>query len=791
MIVMRAALAIAVLAISAGYASAQAIACPDTPPTSGIFTGGISEVSEPPDEYSVQHLPCETFGATISLTVNQRGANFQWEFTNAAGVTFNPAGIGCGISTNPNPTTCEASLPLSGVNGLSSALGGSPRRGSISTSLRVAKIRVWMVYKTHSVTAATYTITYHRSPYSTYNFGAPTRQTAPLLPSLPRAANAWMYAAETQYWKIGLLPSGTLSVAGSAKCLNTYSSSSFRVQVFDADGVNKANLTPYVNVPCSTLASAPFATATPFTNTTGVAKDFWIAIVMLANARPIDVTMTISGTNVAQLPSIQVTELGFKGDYPISSWASKTAIDPTDGTEPTWTLASGAVYPAAYGLSMLPNIFVTIDVNPSLRTDQAVAVRAKTAGQVVTDVTSAAIAASGGRIESIVASSTFYRPAGFDEIDYTLDWELSFDNGATWIAAGSTGPHKLYWLVGAPITPTFYGLLHTAEGPIEYAPAYDEALKRAAEAMTTVTTNAGAIAEAITLNIDALVKYDPGRNPEGHPLELFQADDGGMCANHANLLRGLLRSIGIAATTFYVRGGESVGGGYQEWRYSYRGASGYTLHVAEAEHDEAEANPHFTFHAVVGLDGGGADPVYYDPSYGKSYTLAQSSVDETIDVIGPPTVFASGSLAPSRLAFRDIFVWESVAVANPPDCPHQLMAEFVSQTVPTGMNAGATYNVAIRMKNTGSRTWNASAGVVLVSQNPLGNATWGFPLVSLPHDVEPGGVVEFAFGVTAPSSAGNYNFQFRMTELEIGGQPPAAMLFPFGAVTPNVVVGVQ
>jgi RHS repeat-associated protein len=105
-------------------------------------------------------------------------------------------------------------------------------------------------------------------------------------------------------------------------------------------------------------------------------------------------------------------------------------------------------------------------------------------------------------------------------------------------------------------------------------------------------------------------------------------------------------------------------------------------------------------------------------------------------------------------------------------------AAFVSQTVPSTMAAGQSYAVSVTMQNTGSTTW-AAGSVGLGSQNPQGNTTWGTSKINLASPVAPGAQTTFNFNVTAPSSPGTYNFQWRMLEGSNGW---------FGAQTTNVAV---
>jgi RHS repeat-associated protein len=93
-----------------------------------------------------------------------------------------------------------------------------------------------------------------------------------------------------------------------------------------------------------------------------------------------------------------------------------------------------------------------------------------------------------------------------------------------------------------------------------------------------------------------------------------------------------------------------------------------------------------------------------------------------------------------------------------------LNSDYVSQVVPTVMVAGRSYSVSVTMKNTGANTWPANSTTKLGSQNPQGNSTWGLSEKILDTAVAPGGSKTITFNVTAPSTAGTYNFQWRMAQ---------------------------
>jgi hypothetical protein len=109
-------------------------------------------------------------------------------------------------------------------------------------------------------------------------------------------------------------------------------------------------------------------------------------------------------------------------------------------------------------------------------------------------------------------------------------------------------------------------------------------------------------------------------------------------------------------------------------------------------------------------------------------------------------------------------------------------AQFVSQSVPTTMTVGQSYPVSVTLKNTGTSTWTSAAEYRLGSQNAQNNTTWGMSRVDLPATIAPDGNVTFTFNVTAPATAGTYNFQWRMLREGVEW---------FGDLTTNVAVTVN
>jgi hypothetical protein len=106
-------------------------------------------------------------------------------------------------------------------------------------------------------------------------------------------------------------------------------------------------------------------------------------------------------------------------------------------------------------------------------------------------------------------------------------------------------------------------------------------------------------------------------------------------------------------------------------------------------------------------------------------------------------------------------------------------AQFVSQSVPSVMEAGQSYAVSVRMRNGGSTTWGS--GYFLGSQNPHDNFVWGMNRAALGATVAPGQERSITWTITAPATPGQYNFQWRVLREGVEW---------FGETTQNVPVQV-
>ncbi|WP_369934853.1 RHS repeat domain-containing protein [Xanthomonas tesorieronis] len=104
------------------------------------------------------------------------------------------------------------------------------------------------------------------------------------------------------------------------------------------------------------------------------------------------------------------------------------------------------------------------------------------------------------------------------------------------------------------------------------------------------------------------------------------------------------------------------------------------------------------------------------------------------------------------------------------------------QDVPRTMEAGRTYPVKLRFRNTGNTTWSTSTGYTLGSWNPDNNNRWGVQRVAVRDQIAPQIGALFEFNVVAPTLPGVYSFQWRMLEEGVEW---------FGDATPDIQITVN
>ncbi|PTL75300.1 NBR1-Ig-like domain-containing protein [Vitiosangium sp. GDMCC 1.1324] len=112
-----------------------------------------------------------------------------------------------------------------------------------------------------------------------------------------------------------------------------------------------------------------------------------------------------------------------------------------------------------------------------------------------------------------------------------------------------------------------------------------------------------------------------------------------------------------------------------------------------------------------------------------------------------------------------------------------LGAAFVSQGVPTTVQAGTSFTVTVTMKNTGTSAWTELNAFRLGSQSPANNTAWGPSRAFLApsETIHQGQQKSFSFTVAAPGTPGSYPFQWEMVQDGVGF---------FGPLTPLVNITV-
>ncbi|WP_224242999.1 NBR1-Ig-like domain-containing protein [Hyalangium gracile] len=86
--------------------------------------------------------------------------------------------------------------------------------------------------------------------------------------------------------------------------------------------------------------------------------------------------------------------------------------------------------------------------------------------------------------------------------------------------------------------------------------------------------------------------------------------------------------------------------------------------------------------------------------------------------------------------------------------------------MPSTVQKGTYFTAVVTMKNTGGSTWTDTAGYRLGSQNPQDNTTWGRGRVYLDSAdaTGPGATKTFIATFKAPTTTGNYVFQWKMVQ---------------------------
>jgi hypothetical protein len=723
------------LCLLAAEAQAQPVPCPSGTGTQtfyGEFSAGGGQREEP---LTPALSPCETILGVLTVSDGGNGPSgiyVKLEFRNAAHATidFNDASCqGCTIQT-----------PRASI---------APLRSTRGPEALPVYVR-WNVGSNLSNVA--YTLTLYRNPRPGYNTGGLSLADAPLLLPQLGGIHASFDVDEIagQYFRVRLAANGALTVSGTGQPTTANSSgSSFVAKLYNSAGQEVASRTFAIMPPTTNFSRLLF------TNASSVPGEFYLRIYCRFQDL-FNLEMTVSGT-VTPAVSGQLSELGFIGDHPLSLWNGKRPVDQPDGHEPTWRLNGGAAFPAAYTRGTRPTLFGRLTLSDSLA--GTVLVRAKNEANVV--IASASVSADGSnslRVPHRPVLVDLENDLAVKKSSYSWSWEFSLDGGASWLGAGSSGPQPVFWTYAQPAQLPFANTI-PGEVPDGVNVLYDLALDWATRAAAGVSEP-----ESIRVRTARLLKeelfYDPAQRDGGHPLERI-IEGHAQCDELAHLMRGLLRSIGIDADVRYLWGGTAAG---PSWFAHSSPRETVTFRVLSPAEDDAGANPHFSFHAIVVS----ADEGVHDPSYGVSrYTIADlTPFDEVAD--GGTFLVAASALTRQVVSYS---LQGLGAIPRPAStdllCQHdrpQDMASFVRINVPATMMAGQQYAATITYRNSGVTTWTASGGY-FVHATAVSSPEWRTVNAPVPSSVAPNQQVTIPFNITAPTQPGTYNLQLIMVWL--------------------------
>jgi hypothetical protein len=378
-------------------------------------------------------------------------------------------------------------------------------------------------------------------------------------------------------------------------------------------------------------------------------------------------------------PTVKIDSVGFTGDFPLRHWdedaTKRKRIDFPDGTEPTWNRASNPKSAVAYKRGINPTMFATFMVTPAQSIARPAQVRVKK-GSTIVATKSTDIGPGRSEVRDITVSFSGLESAALVKRgNYDFTWEVSFDNGSNWQNAGKSGTHKIYWTFDNPLSDIWknqadVGCFFTADG-IECDTLYDEAMQLAAgnaEGKNTVDT----VADKVTKKFASQFIYDPCQgDPPDHPL-LIAGPKRAQCSANANLLRGILRTIGIDARTNYYWGGNNstsevnlyqfAATANMSFRVKRRAQNDGTNIAALMQCPNIDRDPHFQFHALVEVAG-----KVYDPSYGltnQDVTKSDTSQVKAIEVsqFPNPGFFLDSAVPADRLVMRNQALFNVIAL---------------------------------------------------------------------------------------------------------------------------------
>jgi hypothetical protein len=316
------------------------------------------------------------------------------------------------------------------------------------------------------------------------------------------------------------------------------------------------------------------------------------------------------------IPSGSIKEISFTGDHPISRWPTGAMIP-----DPVWT-SSGTNWPVCYTKGSALSMTVKLEVNGNLPPGQTKTVTLLADGPENLDATTTFDVTGSNTVEKTVTLTT---TGTLSNMVYKatpqFNWYLICGNGANSI--GSSGPHTIYVTHAGPLV----------------TPLYDRALDKACG---YINGNSN-YASRVNSGIDSDLTYRPWQpKPAGYEtgsggvLRAYD-DRAAQCDVNAFLLKYLLESIGESGgNVTYYWGGVNPGEGTYYHGPGWPVDAWCSFKRDRPLHDDAPANPRFTFDAMTIIGG-----TVYDPSHGL--TGAPSFLEfAPADIDAPPVGNFSG-----------------------------------------------------------------------------------------------------------------------------------------------------
>ncbi|MCI0486903.1 MAG: Ig-like domain-containing protein, partial [Blastocatellia bacterium] len=181
------------------------------------------------------------------------------------------------------------------------------------------------------------------------------------------------------------------------------------------------------------------------------------------------------------VPTVDVSEIGFTGDYIITRWPSGTVIDSPDGSAPTWKRTSNENIPAAYKKGTKPTMFAKLKITPALTANMTATIRVWQSNNLI--ATKPNVTLTGGEVQVTGITTSVALEETTKSASYGLSWEIVYSGGVVPYSIGLSGPHLIHWTWSTPISFPFQNASGTP-----YLPLYDKAFEEASGHANGATT---------------------------------------------------------------------------------------------------------------------------------------------------------------------------------------------------------------------------------------------------------------------------------------------------------------